>query len=160
MSTNVENNVTLSQQVIDAYCPKIENTGRYCKPCQIGWLSYLSSCYAVSNPDPRHQKTWEEAQENCRAKNSDLAVIVNEDENKFISDNSWITPGTNGYWIGLRAEDRKWKWIDGSDLTKKSWMTQNPYNSYCVISVKNKGWKSVNCGNKNGWICKKAALSV
>ncbi|XP_053183658.1 CD209 antigen-like protein A [Scomber japonicus] len=156
---NTENNITVVQQIIDAYCP-IKDGNRQCKPCLDGWLHHQSSCYVIHNVDTADQKTWEEAQDDCRGKNSDLAVIVNEDEKTFIRDNSWRSLGLTGYWIGLRAEDRKWKWIDGSDLTKKSWMTQPDNNGYCVISVPNQGWKSVSCGNKNGWICKKAALSV
>ncbi|XP_053183639.1 C-type lectin domain family 10 member A-like [Scomber japonicus] len=156
---NIENNVTVVQQIIDAYCP-IKDGNRQCEPCLDGWLHNQSSCYVIYNADTADQKTWEEARQNCTAKNSDLAVIVNEDEKTFISGNSWNTPGVNGYWIGLRVENRKWKWIDGSDLTKTSWITQPVNNSVCAISVYNQGWKSVSCGNKNGWICKKAALSV
>ncbi|XP_062279184.1 CD209 antigen-like protein C [Scomber scombrus] len=156
---NIENSVTVAQQIIDAYCP-IRDGNRQCKPCLDDWLHHQSSCYAVHNPDTAGQKTWEEAREDCRGKKSDLAVIVNEDEKKFISDNSWNTAGLTGYWIGLRAEAEKWKWIDGSDLAEKSWMTQPANYDYCAISVKNQGWKSVSCGNKNGWICKKAPLSV
>ncbi|XP_062279185.1 CD209 antigen-like protein A [Scomber scombrus] len=156
---NIDNCVTVTQQICEAYCP-IKDGNRQCKPCLKGWLHHQSSCYTVINPYPAGQKTWEEAQQNCRAKNSDLAVIVNEAEKKFISDNSWRSLGLAGYWIGLRAEAGKWKWIDGSDLAEKSWMTQPANNDYCAISVHNQGWKSVNCGNKNGWICKKAALYV
>ncbi|XP_053183647.1 C-type lectin domain family 4 member G-like [Scomber japonicus] len=133
---------------------------RQCKPCQKGWEYHQSSCYAINNPDTAGQKTWEEAQEDCRGKNSDLAVIVNEDEKTFISDNSWGSSGLTGYWIGLRVENWKWKWINGSDLAEKSWITQPANNGYCVISVQNQGWKSVICRNKKRWICKKAALSV
>ncbi|XP_062279042.1 C-type lectin domain family 4 member G-like [Scomber scombrus] len=115
---NIENNVTVTQQIIDAYCP-IKDGNRQCKPCLDGWMHHQSSCYAINTPDTAGQKTWEEAQENCRGKNSDLAVIVNVDEKTFISDNSWESSGDKGYWIGLRAEDRKWKWIDRSDLAEK-----------------------------------------
>ncbi|XP_053183646.1 C-type lectin domain family 10 member A-like [Scomber japonicus] len=153
----IENCVT--QQTFDAYCP-IKDGNRQCKPCLEGWLQHQSNCYAIYNPDTAGQKTWEKARDDCRAKNSDLAVIVNEDEKRFISDKSWKTPGLTDYWIGLRYKDRKWKWIDGSDLDKKSWITGPYYNSYCAISVHNQGWRSVWYGNKNGWICKKAALSV
>ncbi|XP_062279182.1 C-type lectin lectoxin-Phi1-like [Scomber scombrus] len=156
---NIENNVTVAQQIIDAYCP-IKDGNRQCKPCLNGWLYHHSSCYTVHNPDTTDQKTWEEAREDCRGKKSDLAVIVNVDEKTFISVNSWNTAGLAGYWIGLRAEAEKWKWIDGSDLAEKSWMTQPANNSVCAIAVPNQGWKSVNCGNKNRWFCKKAALSV
>ncbi|XP_062279174.1 CD209 antigen-like protein C [Scomber scombrus] len=153
----IENCVT--QQIIDAYCP-IKDGNRQCKPCTQGWLYHRSSCYGVYYTDSAGQKTWEEAQENCRGRNSELAVIVNEDEKTFIRVNSWKKKGLAGYWIGLRAEAGKWKWIDGSDLAEKSWMTQPANNSYCAISVYNQGWESVSCGNKNSWICKKAALSV
>ena len=54
-------------------------SGRQCKPCPDGWMHHQSSCYVVHNVDTADQKTWEEARQNCRGKNSDLAVIVNED---------------------------------------------------------------------------------
>ncbi|XP_044214784.1 C-type lectin domain family 4 member G-like isoform X1 [Thunnus albacares] len=147
------------QKIIDAYCPIDNNNNRQCKACERGWLHYQPSCYAINNAEPPGQKTWEEAQHDCREKISFLAVIVNEDEKKFINDNSWRSKGVKGYWIGLRVEDGRWKWIDGSNLTESSW-TQPPTNGHCAISVHNEGWKSVNCGEKNGWICKKKALSV
>ncbi|CAK6983267.1 C-type lectin domain family 10 member A-like, partial [Scomber scombrus] len=86
---NIANNFTVAQQIIDTYCP-IKDENRQCKPCLQGWEYHHTSCYAVNNPDKEaYQKTWEEAQEYCRGKNSDLAVIVNEAEKKFIRDNSW-----------------------------------------------------------------------
>ncbi len=52
---------------------------RECQSCQAGWKASQSSCYAYNNPpDRKDWRTWEEAQEDCRGKNSDLAVIVNE----------------------------------------------------------------------------------
>ncbi|XP_044216215.1 CD209 antigen-like protein C [Thunnus albacares] len=132
---------------------------RQCKACEDGWLQHQSSCYEINNAKPPDQKTWEEARDNCRGKFSDLAVIVNEDEKKFINDNSWRSKEVKGYWIGLRVEDGRWKWIDGSNLTESSW-TQPPTNGHCAISVQKEGWKSVSCGEKNGWICKNKALSV
>ncbi|XP_067456573.1 C-type lectin domain family 10 member A-like isoform X3 [Thunnus thynnus] len=154
-----ENSVDQEHQKIDAYCPKENNNNRQCKACESGWLQHQSSCYEINNANPPDQKTWEEARDNCRGKFSDLAVIVNEDEKKFINDNSWRSKGVKGYWIGLRVEDGRWKWIDGSNLTESSW-TQPPTNGHCAISVQKEGWKSVSCGEKNGWICKKKALSV
>ncbi|XP_044214787.1 asialoglycoprotein receptor 1-like [Thunnus albacares] len=154
-----ENSVDQEHQKIDAYCPKDNNNKRQCKACMKGWLQHQSSCYAINNAESPDQKTWEEARDNCTGKFSDLAVIVNKDEKKFINEKSWRSKEVKGYWIGLRVEDGRWKWIDGSDLTESSW-TQPPTNSHCAISVQNEVWKSVNCGEKNGWICKNKALSV
>ncbi|XP_039974088.1 C-type lectin domain family 12 member B isoform X2 [Xiphias gladius] len=160
MQTNLnELNVTRAQWSINAYCPK-QQTGRKCEPCQDGWLLSQSSCYAINDPEPKDQKTWEEAQQNCIGKNSDLAVVLNDKEKRFISDKSWGSSGTNGYWIGLRVEGGTWKWLDGRNLTKSSWIQRPPEKDHCAISVKDRGWESVSCSVKHRWICKKAALSV
>ncbi|XP_038566397.1 asialoglycoprotein receptor 1-like isoform X6 [Micropterus salmoides] len=155
-----ELNVSRAQWSIDAYCPKPKNQNRQCKACQDGWLPSQSSCYAINDPDVSGQKTWEEARENCTGKISDLVVIADQTEKTFISNNSWGSSGTKGYWIGLRAEDGKWKWVDGSVLTENSWIQQPATNGQCVISVETEGWKSVSCGARNRWICKKKALSL
>ncbi|KAM7382886.1 hypothetical protein PAMP_002583 [Pampus punctatissimus] len=153
-----EQSVTRAQWSVDAYCP-IKNNIRQCKPCQDGWLLNQSSCYAINNPKNDSWRTWEEAREDCRGKISDLAVIDNEDAKKFINNNSWNSSGTKGYWIGLRVEDGRWKWINGSDLTKTSWI-DSPTNGSCAISVLKEEWKSVSCGEKQQWVCRKKALSV
>ncbi|XP_045898963.1 C-type lectin domain family 10 member A-like, partial [Micropterus dolomieu] len=155
-----ELNVSRAQWSIDAYCPKPKNQNRQCKACQDGWLPSQSSCYGINNPDVSGQKTWEEAREDCRGKISDLVVIADQTEKTFISKHSWGSSGTKGYWIGLRAEDGKWKWVNGSVLTENSWIQQPATNGQCVISVEKEGWKSVSCGDRNRWICKKKALSL
>ncbi|KAF7643033.1 hypothetical protein LDENG_00246170 [Lucifuga dentata] len=76
-----ERNITLAQWSIDAYCPKSKE--RKCKACQDGWneVRYNSSCYAViDTSDVSLWRSWEEAQEDCRNKGSDLAVIGSQQE--------------------------------------------------------------------------------
>uniref|UniRef100_A0A3B4U223 C-type lectin domain-containing protein n=1 Tax=Seriola dumerili TaxID=41447 RepID=A0A3B4U223_SERDU len=85
-------------------------TERHCNACQDGWLNNTSSCYAINNPGLNEQKNWREARENCRGKGSDLVVIVDKKEK---------VKRKLGYWIGLRVEDGRWKWVDGSDLTEE-----------------------------------------
>uniref|UniRef100_A0A3Q4MR57 C-type lectin domain family 12 member A-like n=1 Tax=Neolamprologus brichardi TaxID=32507 RepID=A0A3Q4MR57_NEOBR len=154
-----ELNINQAQRSIDTYCPK-ENNNRICKPCQNGWDHVESSCYAVNDVNRDQWKTWEEARENCRGKISDLPVVINEEEKKTVSEKSWTYDGNKGYWIGLRVEDGKWKWLDGRNLTNSSWINQPPSDGHCAISVQNQGFKSVSCNEKNRWICKKKALSV
>ncbi|XP_076745727.1 uncharacterized protein LOC101480603 [Maylandia zebra] len=159
MKTWIELNVSRAQWSIDAYCPKDKNN-RKCNACEAGWDHVKSSCYAVNNAKRAKWKTWEEARENCRGKSSDLAVVINEEEKETVIKNSWKDDENKGYWIGLRFEDGKWKWLDGRNLTNSSWINQPPSDGHCAISVQDEGFKSVSCDEKNAWICKKKALSV
>ncbi|XP_070768412.1 asialoglycoprotein receptor 1 [Enoplosus armatus] len=155
-------NVTRAQWSIDAYCPKDENKGneRQCKACQNGWIHNQTSCYVIHDPKPlKYQKTWKEAREDCRKTSSDLVLITNLKQKAFISEHSWCSSGTKGYWIGLIAEDGKWKWLDGSDLSE-NWIEERPADGQCAISVLEEGWKSVSCDVKQRWICVNNALSV
>ncbi|XP_063343941.1 C-type lectin domain family 12 member B-like [Pelmatolapia mariae] len=155
-----ELNVSRAQWSIDAYCPKNKiNNNRTCNVCQAGWLPFQSDCYAINNAELPDRKTWEGARENCTGKISDLAVVNNETEKNFVSGNSWWNSGNSAYWIGLRVEGGNWKWVDGRNLTNSSWITQAPTDGQCAISVKNE-FKSVNCSEKNQWICKKKALTL
>ncbi|XP_028435446.1 asialoglycoprotein receptor 1-like isoform X3 [Perca flavescens] len=157
--------VSRAQWSIDAYCPKTKDV-RVCKACLEGWLpkeSKATNCYAYNDAKPPHQKTWEEAREDCRGKGSDLAVVHSQEEKTSLNTYSVGSSGTNGYWFGLRAEGGRWKWIDGSDLTVSYWTPQPPptaTDGQCVMSVKNVGWRSVSCTEKQRWICKMKALSV
>ncbi|XP_014856652.1 PREDICTED: asialoglycoprotein receptor 1-like [Poecilia mexicana] len=155
----IRQNISHAQWAIDAYCPK-ENNGRTCKSCQEGWLPSQSSCYAINNAESLQRKTWEDARKDCRAKVSDLVVVSDEIEKGFVTEKSWGSSGTRGYWIGLKAEDKKWKWIDGSELTNHSWIPQPENDNQCVISLEKQGWKSVQCNENQQWICEKEALSV
>ncbi|XP_027863395.1 CD209 antigen-like protein E [Xiphophorus couchianus] len=150
------------QQILDEHCPKENNVNRY-SSCPKGWIHSQSSCYAVNDAVPRNQKTWEEAREDCRRKSSDLTIVGNEEEKKFVDGTSWKDGDglIKGFWIGLRDEGGKWKWMDGSDLTNQAWIQQQPAtDGQCVTSLQNREWTSVSCTKRNGWICEKKALSV
>ncbi|XP_073340793.1 C-type lectin lectoxin-Phi1-like [Pagrus major] len=159
-----ELNVSRAQWSIDQYCPIVRGV-RKCDSCQRGWFHEVSSCYTVHNAQSTDQKTWDEAQADCTGKISELAVINNAAEKEFIKGKSWAGEGIDGYWIGLRVVDGKWVWLDGRDLTETSWIQPaTPTEGHCAISVPkdipNKYLQSVNCGNRNAWICEKKALSL
>ncbi|GLD73353.1 CD209 antigen-like protein E [Lates japonicus] len=116
-----ELSVAQAQKIINAYCPKESNT-RQCKACEKGWEVFQSRCYAYNNAEPSKQRTWEEAREDCRGKISDLVVVVDANEKKYVSDKSVPSQGLTEYWIGLRAEGGRWKWFDGTTLTDSSWI--------------------------------------
>ncbi|XP_028435640.1 C-type lectin domain family 10 member A-like [Perca flavescens] len=149
-------NIRQAQWIIDEYCPK-ENNERRCRACQKGWELIQSSCYLFYKTD---QKTWEEAREDCTARSSDLVVIQSQGEQNVLSFYS-------GYWVGVRAEGGRWKWINGRDLTESNggWINEQPNatDGQCVVYDVFKwryGWRSENCAERNRWICKKKVLSV
>ncbi|XP_051249989.1 asialoglycoprotein receptor 1-like isoform X2 [Dicentrarchus labrax] len=154
-----ELNVSRAQWSINAYCPlKSGGSERQCVPCQKGWVNFQSGCYAFNNPEPAGQKPWDEAREDCKGKGSDLVVITDEQEKNYISE--W-SHSNNVFWIGLRVEDGKWKWVDGSDLTEGSWEPQPPpTEGHCATFVQKSGLRSVNCSEKHQWICEQKALTV
>ncbi|KAI4811209.1 hypothetical protein KUCAC02_014126 [Chaenocephalus aceratus] len=156
METNWnELNVSRAQWSINEYCKL--GRGKLCRPCEKNWLPYGPSCYTVYNPDPTGWLTWEEAREYCRALNAYVAATHNEKEKNIINHYSISTDGS---WIGLRVENGKWKWADGSDLTNSSWVDP-PTEGHCALSVwRNTTWSSVSCEEKRRWICQKKALSV
>ncbi|XP_034054652.1 C-type lectin domain family 10 member A-like isoform X2 [Gymnodraco acuticeps] len=172
MTTNWnELNISRAQWSIDSYC--LGNADDKCKACQKGWLLTQPSCYAYNDAQYPHQKTWEEAREDCRGRNSDLAVAHNSDEKNVIYKYSRLYSryirfgsieeksfGNRGFWIGLRVEDGKWKWVDGSDLTDSSFNAEAA-DGHCAVSVlRESNWASVSCEETHQWICQKKALSV
>ncbi|XP_047217788.1 C-type lectin domain family 4 member G-like [Girardinichthys multiradiatus] len=155
-----ELNVSQAQWSIDAYCPKKAGV-RNCTSCQDGWLLLSPSCYAYNNAAPSNQRNWESARDVCRTMNSDLTVVSNQPEKNYVNTISPADKDIKGYWIGLRVEEGKWKWIDGSDLTNQAWMQQqSATDGQCVTSLQKQEWKSVRCNERNAWICQKKALSV
>ncbi|XP_062421737.1 C-type lectin domain family 10 member A-like [Pungitius pungitius] len=155
-------NVSRAQWAIDSYCPKDQapSKGRRCSPCQAGWEKNQMSCYVFHNSEaPPHLKTWEEARENCRGRGADLVVVHNEDEKQNLNDYITELLVPNGYWIGLKVEGGKWKWIDGTDLTDTSWIG-SPDEGHCAVSLMNRTWASVRCDQKRTRICSQKALSL
>ncbi|KAJ4919278.1 hypothetical protein JOQ06_026284 [Pogonophryne albipinna] len=132
METNRNDlNVSRAQWSIDSYC--LGNT-----------------VLLIKKPGKKLKKT-------ASGKNSDLAVVHDSEEKEAINTNSF---GVYGFWIGLRVEDGKWKWVDGSDLTDGSWIAApDPVDGRCAVFGRNT-WASVNCDGIRQWICQKKALSV
>ncbi|KAF7649590.1 hypothetical protein LDENG_00139140 [Lucifuga dentata] len=130
-----ERNITLAQWSVDAYCLKNKDSSdKQCKACQGGWneVHYNSSCYAViDTSDVSLWRSWEEAQEDCRNKGSDLAVIGSQQELNYMTQKiRWFsTSTTSGSWIGLTRTDGKWTWIDGSSVYENFWSEEPPDNA-------------------------------
>ncbi|KAI9520192.1 hypothetical protein NQZ68_020091 [Dissostichus eleginoides] len=153
-----ELNVSRAQWSINEYCKQGEV--KQCRPCEKNWRYHEPSCYSFNDVGPTERLTWEEAREYCRALNADLFAAHNGREMQIIYKYSKGSYGIDGSWIGLRVENGKWKWADGSDLTDSSWVDP-PTEGHCALSFWYRTpWSSVSCEEKQRWICQKKALSV
>ncbi|TKS82624.1 C-type lectin domain family 10 member A MMGL [Collichthys lucidus] len=152
-------NISQAHKTVDLYCP-ITNGVRKCKSCLDGWTSMPPNCYAVNDAPPNNQRTWDSAREDCKGKNSDLAVIANDQEKTSLVQGLWDGVSNNEFWIGLKAENGKWKWLDGSELTDNSWIEQPATDGQCALFRRYNTWTSADCTKRKQWICHQKALTL
>ncbi|XP_073411783.1 hepatic lectin-like isoform X1 [Dendrobates tinctorius] len=124
--------------------------------CGTGWNLFDSKCYFFSNT----KSNWFKARSMCVLKNSDLAVINNENEQRFIGTKT----GARAYWIGLTDTEVEgnWTWVDGTDYKSsyKNWMPNEPNSSGgdedCGHVWKEAKWNDKNCHDSTSFaICEK-----
>uniref|UniRef100_A0A3Q3L3H2 C-type lectin domain-containing protein n=1 Tax=Mastacembelus armatus TaxID=205130 RepID=A0A3Q3L3H2_9TELE len=108
-----------------------------CGKCHTPWIFYNSSCYFFSNLESADvKKNWVESKADCVNRGADLAVIDDQEEQKFVSDtikavksnpSSW----TNGFWVGLTDMETEgtWVWINNvTEVEQRYWMDGEPNN--------------------------------
>ncbi|RVE63021.1 hypothetical protein OJAV_G00163390 [Oryzias javanicus] len=125
----------------------VEAEYRECQACPKNWKLLETKCYEVNE---KKKTTWQEAQKNCKGTNSNLFLLDEPPKN---------LSSVHRFWIGLRVQNREWKWINGSNLSQTS-SSKTPSPGHCAVSAKDKDWESVHCNNKNYWICEKEAISL
>ncbi|KAK2539582.1 C-type lectin domain family 2 member B [Columba guinea] len=76
--------------------------------CPDDWVGYRNVCYYLS----REEGSWEWSQERCSSLGASLAVIKREWEMEFLS----RLRGNIDYWVGLRRQDGRLEWVDGSSF--------------------------------------------
>ncbi|XP_058026082.1 killer cell lectin-like receptor subfamily B member 1B allele B [Ahaetulla prasina] len=89
-----------------------DNSTGNLKLCPKEWQLHENKCFWISG----EKQTWNESRDDCRAKDSELAVLKVEAELHFIQH---ITSGAQMMWIGLSANSRtrQWLWVDNSSYT-------------------------------------------
>lgn len=142
-----------------------------CGRCLSGWILLNSSCYFFSYTESSTvKKNWPDSRADCIRRGSDLIVIDDPEEQKFVS-NSIATMKTGGnvwdsaFWIGLTDKDVEdnWVWINNvTEVEKRYWMPGEP-NDYdgedcgMTVSSSSNPWETRNdarCNAKKAyWIC-------
>ncbi|XP_075946951.1 uncharacterized protein LOC142948701 [Anarhichas minor] len=125
-----------------------------------GWVYFSSSVYYISSL----AKSWLESREDCVHRFADLVVINSKEEQDF------IRRLQKPVWIGLtdRETEGRWKWVDGTPLTKSFWAPSEPNGhqlrdedcaeiSYHILE---KNWNDDRCDHKKLWICGEDLLNI
>ncbi|XP_074486693.1 C-type lectin domain family 4 member E-like [Sebastes fasciatus] len=131
--------------------------------CPAGWRLINCRCYFLST----EKKTWMDSRIYCLSKDADLVVINSEEEQKSLYRLNGNVPA---YWIGLHVPtgSTRWKWVDGSALTKSSWMPGQPNRNPmkvedCVTMYlfypELANWHDIPCSTKQRWLCEKDQCS-
>uniref|UniRef100_A0A3Q4GQ12 C-type lectin domain-containing protein n=1 Tax=Neolamprologus brichardi TaxID=32507 RepID=A0A3Q4GQ12_NEOBR len=146
-------------------------TSGSCGGCLPGWALFNSSCYFFSYIESSTvKKNWHQSREDCGSRGSDLVVIDDQEEQKFISSNiqNMKTSGQwweNGFWIGITdiETENRWVWINNvTEVEQRYWMDGEPNNhgkEDCGVAVSSifNPWKTRFDGHCNRhnlhWIC-------
>lgn len=122
--------------------------------CASGWspIGKRNVCLKVFKGEKDLKKTWQEAQDFCKAIGGDLLSVHGEDDLGFAG-------FRNGVWIGLRLQGATFKWTDGSPFEYENWDYGEPNNhnddEHCVEVQSNyrRSWNDRHCEFYNDWIC-------
>ncbi|KAK5848245.1 hypothetical protein PBY51_005877 [Eleginops maclovinus] len=95
--------------------------------------------------------TWEDSQEQCRAKHTDLAYISSDLNNSAVANqaNAW----KNNMWIGLFSD--AWMWSDGGETSFRYWLRGSSSPGDCAsVAVTQQGrWVAADCNKKSAFVC-------
>ncbi|XP_042326826.1 P-selectin-like [Sceloporus undulatus] len=106
--------------------------------------------------------TWDKVKSMCKKEKAELVKIEDEAEQTFLYQQ--IKGRHTAYWLGLRAEDRTWKWdIDGTEPPIKYWLEDHPpydvAKPSCALMATNcpsgkQCWMAATCGRIGRVLCK------
>lgn len=104
------------------------------------------------------EKNWEEARQGCDEEGGELASVLSEEEEKFLSKDLKVC----GFqWIGLNKQNNAYYWEDGSNSTYRNWKEDLMYSEIqkdkldCVAIDQDGKWYLFDCDSKFYFICKK-----
>lgn len=122
--------------------------------CAAGWepIPKRNFCLKVFKRDRDLRKTWQEAQDFCKAIGGNLMSVHSDDD----LDSAGFTKSA---WIGLRLEGTTFKWADESAFEYENWGYGEPNNhneiEHCteVQSNYRNYWNDRHCESALDWIC-------
>ncbi|XP_041795598.1 CD209 antigen-like protein E [Chelmon rostratus] len=157
-----------------------------CLRCPPDWTEHATRCFFMS----KEAKKWEDARRQCHEFGADLAVVLNAEDQAFLTNMTFQFrqqhPQENFHsaWIGLRDMVREgtFSWINGNRIQSDVayWKILEPNNAMaswdkdragqdCVAIVPPiqigqdqwlNSWDDIVCGGERHYLCETMALSL
>ncbi len=157
-----------------------------CSRCQPGWAEHNSRCFLLS----KAQEKWEEARRHCLDMGGDLAVVLNAEDQAFLTNMTYkfvrLHPEAHflSAWIGLHdmVKEGTFKWVNGFKVNSKVtyWKERQPNNAVaswdkgmmgqdCAGIVPPRSiqeekwlnsWDDIICVGKRHYLCETTALML
>ncbi|KAG8515944.1 Macrophage mannose receptor 1 [Galemys pyrenaicus] len=135
--------------------------------CKEGWSLFNNKCLKIFGFVEEERKNWQEARKACIGFGGNLASILNEKEQAFLT---YHMMGSNfNAWNGLNDvnSEHTFLWTDGRGVSYTNWGKGFPGGrrsslSYeeadCVVIIGGNSrdagkWMDDSCGNKRGYVC-------
>ncbi|XP_013379605.1 macrophage mannose receptor 1-like [Lingula anatina] len=127
--------------------------------CGMFWEddSFSEYCYQVNVGT----LSWDEARLQCQHNGGDLASVTSLREQQYIAGKIGAISDMRYYWLGgndLRYQN-VWTWNDGAAFAYLNWAKGHPNSEQrkdCMeIDASKTEWKSEDCRQRRGYICKK-----
>lgn len=120
--------------------------------------SYLLPFYCMSIPIVDLKMSWEEAQEYCRANQSNLSNLLSDFDLLRAQKAIQLEYVTDPVWIGLRYLNDQWLWVSGDPLVYNAWPQEDqdqlcPVIKRCGALTKRERWKNWDCQDRLNFIC-------
>ncbi|NXQ81080.1 CL17A protein, partial [Nyctibius grandis] len=143
--------------LLDVALEKTRNLSEtFCTTCPAGWQQFAKNCYFFSTAT----KPWLAAKDSCARFNAHLAIVNDEQENKFLSIHIMEN---RVFWLGLTDMHREgdWQWVDGRSLSLSFWNSGEPNNighhgEDCGSMYFSGRWNDAPCSNTKSWICERS----
>ncbi|CAB1448926.1 unnamed protein product [Pleuronectes platessa] len=119
--------------------------------CGEGWLLFENTCFYLSTV----RLNWSMSKNNCTAGKGDLAVISSQSVQTFLT-----RKANDFFWIGLKHDANRWRWVDNSALGDSYWEGSTPRQGCGLLKglgSPQKNWISSSCTSKAYFICEKQA---
>uniref|UniRef100_A0A3Q1EIC0 C-type lectin domain-containing protein n=1 Tax=Acanthochromis polyacanthus TaxID=80966 RepID=A0A3Q1EIC0_9TELE len=123
---------------------------------QQGWVYFNNSFYYISTS----KNSWNDSRSDCLQRGADLVVINSKAEQVCLCEYEFTRHFQQHIWIGLTDHEMegKWKWVDGTPLTKRLPNNFGSRDEDCVevgLYGTEMNWNDAPCRLKNFWMCEK-----